>query len=160
MNTRPEDLHKTGTLALDRRSFLKGSAGLVVAFAIVDPVAVMAAADVAADSVASPDSGKLYAWLAIHPDNTATLFTGKVESILQAVATGQAPVSGTAVLPKAIETIPFVVRVKLDDEDSARKQPARTTGTAAIFTDHVTISHVIRRVLLRQLAILDYIIPF
>jgi RND family efflux transporter MFP subunit len=88
------------------------------------------------------------------------VFTGKVESILQAVATGQAPVSGTAVLPKAIETIPFVVRVKLDDEDSARKLPAGTTGTAAIFTDHVTISHVIRRVLLRQLAILDYIIPF
>jgi len=88
------------------------------------------------------------------------VFTGKVESILQAVATGQAPVSGTAVLPKEIETIPFVVRVKLDDEEFARKLPAGATGTAAIFTDHVTVSHVIRRVLLRQLAILDYIIPF
>ncbi len=80
MNTRPEDLHKTGMLALDRRAFLKGSAGLVVAFAIVDPVAVMAAGASSTDSVASPDSGKLYAWLAIRPDNTATLFTGKVET--------------------------------------------------------------------------------
>jgi RND family efflux transporter MFP subunit len=88
------------------------------------------------------------------------VFTGKVESILQAVATGQAPVSGTAVLPKTIETVPFVVRVKLDDDEFAGKLPAGATGTAAIFTDHVKVSHVIRRVLLRQLAILDYISPF
>lgn len=88
------------------------------------------------------------------------VFTGKVESILQAVATGQAPVSGTAVLPKTIETVPFVVRVKLDDDEFAGKLPAGATGTAAIFTDHVKVSHVIRRVLLRQLAILDYINPF
>jgi len=88
------------------------------------------------------------------------VFTGKVESILQAVATGQATVSGTAVLPKTIETVPFVVRVKLDDDEFAGKLPAGATGTAAIFTDHVKVSHVIRRVLLRQLAILDYINPF
>lgn len=80
MNTRPEDLHHKGTLPLDRRAFLKGSAGLVVAFAIIDPVAVVGAEEAAADSVGSPDSGKLYAWLAIRPDNTATLFTGKVET--------------------------------------------------------------------------------
>src|SRR5262245_62655167 len=88
------------------------------------------------------------------------VFPGKVESILQAVATGQAPVSGTAVVPKAIETVPFVVRVKLDDDEFAKRLPAGATGTAAIFTDHVKVSHVIRRVLLRQVAILDYINPF
>jgi multidrug resistance efflux pump len=88
------------------------------------------------------------------------VFTGKVESVLQAVATGQAPVSGTAVTPKAFEAVPFVVRVKLDDEEFARKLPAGATGAAAIFTDHVRVSHVIRRVLLRQVAILDYINPF
>ena len=27
-----------------------------------------------------PDAARLYAWLAIHPDNTATLFTGKVDT--------------------------------------------------------------------------------
>jgi RND family efflux transporter MFP subunit len=88
------------------------------------------------------------------------VFTGEVESILQAVATGQAQISGTAVAPREIETVPFVVRVKLDDDDFARRLPAGATGTAAIFTDHVKVSHVIRRVLLRQLAILNYIIPF
>jgi RND family efflux transporter MFP subunit len=88
------------------------------------------------------------------------VFTGKVESILQAVATGQAQTSGTAVMPKEIQTVPFVVRVKLDDDDFASKLPAGATGTAAIFTDHVKVSHIIRRVLLRQEAILNYIIPF
>jgi RND family efflux transporter MFP subunit len=87
------------------------------------------------------------------------VFAGKVESILQAVATGQAQISGTAVAPKGIETVPFVVRVRLDDDDFARRLPAGATGAAAIFTDHVKVSHVIRRVLLRQLAILNYIIP-
>jgi RND family efflux transporter MFP subunit len=88
------------------------------------------------------------------------VFGGKVESILQAVATGQAQTSGTAVMPKEIQTVPFVVRVKLDDDEFARKLPAGATGTAAIFTDHVKVSHIIRRVLLRQESILNYIISF
>lgn len=88
------------------------------------------------------------------------VFAGKVESVLQAVATGQTQVSGEAVMPKGITTVPFVARVALDDLDFARKLPAGATGTAAIFTDHVTVSHMIRRVLLRQVAILDYVNPF
>lgn len=88
------------------------------------------------------------------------IFAGKVESVLQAVAAGQAQVSGEAVAPKGISTVPFVVRVALDDADFAKTLPAGATGTAAIFTDRVKVSHVIRRVLLRQVAILDYINPF
>ncbi|KRR09102.1 RND transporter [Bradyrhizobium jicamae] len=88
------------------------------------------------------------------------VFGGKVESILQAVATGQAQISGTAVAPKEIQTVPFVVRVKLDDEEFAKRLPAGATGTAAIYTEHVRVSHIIRRVLLRQVAILDYVNPF
>ena len=70
------------------------------------------------------------------------IYPGKVESVLQAVATGQAQTSGTAVLPKAVEAVPFVVRVKLDDEDFVRKLPAGATGTAAIYTDHLKPTHV------------------
>lgn len=88
------------------------------------------------------------------------VFAGKVESVLQAIAAGQAQVSGEAVAPKGISTVPFVIRVALDDAEFANTLPAGATGTAAIFTDHVRISHVIRRVLLRQVAILDYINPF
>lgn len=88
------------------------------------------------------------------------VYQGKVESILQAVASGQARVSGNAVAPEAIQSAPVVVRIKLDDADFAEKLPAGSTGTAAIFTDHVKAAHVIRKVLLRQVAITNYINPF
>jgi hypothetical protein len=38
--------------------------------------------------------------------------------------------------------------------------PAGSTGTAAIFTDRVKAAHVIRKVLLRQIAITNYVNPF
>ncbi|MHB0771636.1 HlyD family secretion protein [Bradyrhizobium sp. 5.13L] len=88
------------------------------------------------------------------------VYSGKVESVLQAIATGQTQTSGTAVMPKAIETAPFVVRVKLDDAALAQYLPAGSTGQAAIYTTHVRASHFIRRVLLRQVAILNYVSPF
>jgi RND family efflux transporter MFP subunit len=88
------------------------------------------------------------------------VYTGKVESILQAIASGQTQTSGTAVAPKAIEAAPFVARVRLDDTAFAERLPAGAIGTAAIYTDHVEVSHIIRRVLLRQVAILNYVNPF
>ncbi|WFU14995.1 efflux RND transporter periplasmic adaptor subunit [Bradyrhizobium sp. CB3481] len=88
------------------------------------------------------------------------VYTGRVEGVLQAIATGQAQVSGQAVTPKEFTAAPFVVRVRLDDAAFADRLPAGATGTAAIFTDQVKVSHVIRRVLLRQVAILNYVNPF
>jgi RND family efflux transporter MFP subunit len=88
------------------------------------------------------------------------IFKGKVESVLQAIATGQAQTSGTAVTPKAIEAAPFVVRVKLDDTGFADRLPAGAAGTAAIYTTHLKPTHIVRRVILRQIAILNYINPF
>jgi RND family efflux transporter MFP subunit len=88
------------------------------------------------------------------------VYTGRVETILQAIASGQTQTSGLAVAPSDVETAPFIVRIKLDDEAAARRLPAGSTGLAAIFTDHVAISHVIRRVVLRQTAILNYVNPF
>jgi RND family efflux transporter MFP subunit len=88
------------------------------------------------------------------------VYTGKVESILQAISTGQTQISGLAVTPKEIESAPFVVRVRLDDENFGKLLPAGSTGTAAIFTEAVKATHVIRKVLLRQLAILNYVNPF
>jgi RND family efflux transporter MFP subunit len=89
-----------------------------------------------------------------------TIYTGKVESVLQALATGQTRVSGSAVAPAQIQSAPFVVRVRLDDQEFADRLPAGSTGNAAIFTEHVKLSHIIRKVLLRQIAILNYINPF
>jgi multidrug resistance efflux pump len=88
------------------------------------------------------------------------VYSGKVESILQAIATGQVQTSGLAVTPKSESSPPFVVRIKLDDADIVRKLPAGSSGDAAIYTDHVKVSHIIRRVLLRQIAITNYVNPF
>lgn len=88
------------------------------------------------------------------------VFPGKVESVLQAIATGQTQVSGAAVTPVSIQSSPFVVRVRLDDQAFATSLPAGAAGDAAIFTDRVKAAHMIRRVLLRQIAITNYINPF
>jgi RND family efflux transporter MFP subunit len=88
------------------------------------------------------------------------IYTGTVDTVLQAISTGQTQASGAAVTPREIPSAPFVVRVRLDDADFAGSLPAGATGTAAIFTDHIKPAHIIRKVLLRQIAILNYINPF
>lgn len=65
--------------ALNRRDFLKASGGLVLAFNLLGPGAALAAGGDTSVDVIPPDAGQLDAWLAVHGDNTATLFTGKVD---------------------------------------------------------------------------------
>ena len=88
------------------------------------------------------------------------IYSGKVETILQATSAGQVETSGLAVTPKTVQSAPFVVRIRLDDAGFARSLPAGSVGDAAIFTDHVKPAHIIRKVLLRQIAILNYVNPF
>jgi hypothetical protein len=63
-------------------------------------------------------------------------------------------------MPRAVEAVPFVVRVKLDDAGFADSLPAGSAGAAAIYTDHLKPTHMVRRVILRQYAILNYVNPF
>ena len=88
------------------------------------------------------------------------IYTGRVESVLQAISTGQTKTSGLAVTPEEVTSAPFIVRVKLDDADLAKRLPAGSTGEAAIYTEHVKPAHMIRRVLLRQMAFLNYVWPY
>ncbi|MEZ0170366.1 HlyD family secretion protein [Microvirga sp. TS319] len=88
------------------------------------------------------------------------IFSGRVETVLQAIATGQTQPGGLAVAPSDVQSAPFVVRIKLDDQEVARRLPAGSTGLAAVYTEHVQAAHVIRKVVLRQTAILNYVNPF
>jgi multidrug resistance efflux pump len=88
------------------------------------------------------------------------VYGGKVESVLQAIATGQVQTSGAAAMPKTIQAAPFVARVVLDDAEFARSLPAGSVGEAAIYTERLKATHMVRRVLLRQTAILNYVNPF
>ena len=42
----------------------------------------------------------------------------------------------------------------------ADRVPAGSTGLAAVYTEHIKPAHVIRKVVLRQTAILNYLNPF
>ena len=88
------------------------------------------------------------------------ILTGKVETMLQALSTGEQAASGTAATARDITAAPFIVRVALDDAELAKTLPAGSAGTAAIFTERVKASHIIRQVLLRQEAILNYVMPY
>jgi multidrug resistance efflux pump len=88
------------------------------------------------------------------------VFSGKVVSVLESTAAGQVLATGTAVIPQQVVALPFVVRVKLDDSKLAASLPAGTVGAAAIYTPRIKPAHIIRKVILRQIAILNYVNPF
>ncbi|HET8973804.1 MAG TPA: hypothetical protein VFN63_11000 [Pseudolabrys sp.] len=79
---------------------------------------------------------------------------------MQATSTGQVLASGTAVTPRQVTAAPFVVRVKHDDAKLATSLPAGAAGDAAVYTSHIKPSHIIRQVILRQIAIVNYVSPF
>lgn len=88
------------------------------------------------------------------------IYTGKVKTVVQAISTGQVAASGMAATPKEIQSAPFIVVVDLDDQEFARRLPMGATGTAAIYTEHQKVSQVIRKIILRQISILNYVNPF
>jgi multidrug resistance efflux pump len=88
------------------------------------------------------------------------IFTGKVVALLDATSSGQVQASGAAVTARQVVATPFVVRVKLNDSKVAASLPAGTVGAAAIYTPHIKPSHIIRKVILRQIAIVNYVNPF
>lgn len=88
------------------------------------------------------------------------IHTGKVVELLQAISAGQVQPSGLAITPVQITSAPFVVKIRLDDRALAQSLPAGAVGDAAIYTEHLRATHVIRKVLLRQIAILNYVLPF
>jgi RND family efflux transporter MFP subunit len=88
------------------------------------------------------------------------VYSGRVVSLLQATALGQGQATGSAVTPANIQAAPFVVRVALADPSLAARLPAGTTGEAAIYTDSAKVTHIIRRIMVRMTAYLNYVLPF
>ncbi|HWG71589.1 MAG TPA: hypothetical protein VN692_19400, partial [Steroidobacteraceae bacterium] len=80
MNARGGAIRDADMASPDRRHFMKMSGGLLIAFSFMDPLRAMAQPAAGNASAAPPDAARLDAWIAIHPDDTATLFTGKVDT--------------------------------------------------------------------------------
>src|SRR3954463_4608937 len=84
---------------------------------------------------------------------------GHVDSIIWAQGQGQIEASGD--LPKTTFVPPpgrFPVKVVVDERDKGVFLAAGARGAAAIYTEHLALVHIIRKVLLRVASYLDFII--
>ena len=86
-----------------------------------------------------------------------SVHTGKVKTVVEATSNGQVAPSGFAATPIRIAAQPFIAVVDLDDQDFARSLPMGATGMAAIYTSSGSISRPIRKIMIRQMSILDYL---
>ena len=85
----------------------------------------------------------------------------KVNSIVWAQGQGQVAQSGTLPNTGAFPQAPgrFPVRFDVDERDSDLFLAAGAAGDGAIYTDHLAMLHIIRKVILRVGAITNYLIP-
>jgi multidrug resistance efflux pump len=82
-----------------------------------------------------------------------------VDSVLWAQGQGQVEASGD--LPRTTFVAPpgrFPVKLVVSEQDHALFLAAGASGSAAIYTEHLSVIHIIRKVLLRVASYLDYII--
>ena len=95
----------------------------------------------------------------LYPGKT---FSAKVDEILGMNATGQMVATGVVQDPTAIVRLnqPYGVILKLDDADiDPNELPGGAIGAAAIYTESVKVTHLLRRVELRMKSWLNYISP-
>ena len=87
------------------------------------------------------------------------VFGATVESILPAISQGQVTVSGMAIDATTLSAEPFIIRLKLDDPKLADKLNAGAYGQAAVYTPSMQATHVIRQVMMRMQAWMNYLVP-
>ena len=99
-----------------------------------------------------------------HAEVTLDTYPGRVikahvDSIIWAQGQGQVEASGD--LPKTTFVPPpgrFPVKLVVGDHDRSLFLAAGARGSAALYTEHLSLVHIIRKVLLRVASYLDYII--
>ncbi|MEP2715134.1 HlyD family secretion protein [Pseudophaeobacter sp.] len=87
------------------------------------------------------------------------LITGTVDRIVPAVSRGQALNTGSIAASGNIVAEPFLVRLNLDAPEELGVLPPGAVGAVAIYTESVTSTHVIRRVMIRMTSIINYLNP-
>jgi multidrug resistance efflux pump len=84
----------------------------------------------------------------------------KVDSVIWATGAGQLPPSGTLPMTGVLTTPPqrFAVKFDISDKDKELFMAPGAAGAAAIYTDRVHAIHIIRKVILRVGALLNYLV--
>jgi RND family efflux transporter MFP subunit len=88
------------------------------------------------------------------------IYTGKIHAIVQATSGSQILTSGTVLAAQQIQAEPFWVRVDLDDDEVEKTLTPGAAGTAAIYTTSATMTHLIRKVMIRMESYLNFINPW
>jgi multidrug resistance efflux pump len=84
----------------------------------------------------------------------------KVDSIVWASGTGQMPIGGRVPEPGALPIAEgrFAVRLRPTGEDAGMFIPMGAQGRGAIYTEHVTMLHIIRKVFMRVGTKVDWLV--
>lgn len=92
------------------------------------------------------------------------VFTGKVLSVLPAIAEGQVQPTGNLVSPLSAPypgRVPVVIEITDERFEAYRERlPGGAFGQAAVYSDHMRHVAIMRKVLLRMSAWMNYIFPF
>jgi len=93
--------------------------------------------------------------------NPGQIIKAKVDSVIWATGAGQMPASGTVPMTGVLTAPPnrFAVKFDVAQKDRALFLAPGAAGDAAIYTQHLAMIHIIRKVILRVGAKLNYIIP-
>ena len=87
------------------------------------------------------------------------VFTASVSYVISATSQGQVSPSGLMASPRDLQAVPFGVRLSLEDNPMLAKLPAGAIGDVAIYSGAGKATHVIRRVMIRMTAFLNFVIP-
>lgn len=92
--------------------------------------------------------------------NPGRIIKGKVDSVIWAQGQGQLPPSGTLPMIGVLTQPPgrFAVKFDIADRDKDMFMAAGAAGGAAIYTEHLGAIHIIRKVILRVGAYINYLI--
>jgi RND family efflux transporter MFP subunit len=88
------------------------------------------------------------------------IYTGKIQAIIRVTSGSQMLTSGTVLPAQQIQAEPFWVRVDLDDDEAEKTLSAGAAGTAAVYTSSATMTHLIRKVMIRMESYLNFINPW
>ena len=88
-----------------------------------------------------------------------SVYNARVVRVMPASALGMQAPSGFAAAPSQVVHAPMWVRLELDDTSLLPGLPVGATGTGAIYTDKGVPTQIIRRVMVRMDAIINYLSP-
>jgi multidrug resistance efflux pump len=93
--------------------------------------------------------------------NPGKIIKAKVDSVIWATGAGQLPASGTLPMTGVLTAPPnrFAVKFDIAEKDRAMFLAPGAAGDAAIYTQGLHAIHILRKVILRVSAKLNYVIP-